>query len=186
MEADMNILEAILGAQNGGATREIGQQFGLGDDQVKSALEALVPALAAGFQRNMASQGGLESLLGALGSGRHQRYMEDPQAIASPDAIADGNGILGHVFGSKDVSRQVAARAAAKTGIGEGILKQMLPIVAAMMMGSMSKRASQPSMPGTAPGGDLLNMLAPMLDANRDGSVVDDVMGILGRMFTRR
>jgi hypothetical protein len=183
----MNILETILSAQNGGATRQIGQQFGLGDDQVQSALSALVPALSAGFQRNMTSEGGLESLLGALGGGQHQRYVEDPNALTSAETIADGNGILGHVFGSKDVSRQVAARAAAKTGIGEGILKQMLPIVAAMMMGSMSKRASQPSMPGAAaPGGDLLNMLAPMLDADRDGSVVDDVMGMVGKLFTRR
>jgi hypothetical protein len=81
----------------------------------------------------------------------------------------------------------VAARASAQTGIGEGILKKMLPVVAAMMMGSMSKRASQPSMPGGAgAGADLLNMLAPMLDANRDGSVVDDVMGMVGKLFTRR
>ena len=35
-------------------------------------------------------------------------------------------------------------------------------------------------------GGDLLNMLAPMLDANRDGSVVDDVLGMVGKLFTRR
>lgn len=183
----MNILEAILSAQGGGATRQLGQQFGLGDDQVQSALSALVPALASGFQRNMTGEGGLESLLGALGGGRHQRYVDDAGALAAPETVADGNGILGHVFGSKEVSRRVAARAAAQTGIGEGILKQMLPIVAAMMMGSMSKRASQPSMPGaSAPGGDLLNMLAPMLDANRDGSVMDDVMGMVGKLFTRR
>ena len=182
----MNILEAILSAQNGGAARQIGQQFGLADDQVQSALSALVPALASGFQRNMASEGGLESLLGALGGGQHQRYVDEAAALTSPETIADGNGILGHVFGSKDVSRQVAARAAAKTGIGEGILKQMLPIVAAMMMGSMSKRASQPSMPGKGAGGDLLGMLAPMLDANRDGSVVDDVMGMVGKLFSPR
>jgi hypothetical protein len=183
----MNILEAILNAQGGGAARQIGQQFGLGDDQVQSALAALVPALAGGFKRNMASEGGLESLLGALGGGRHQRYLDDPGTLASPETITDGNGILGHVFGSKEVSRQVAARASAQTGIGEGILKKMLPVVAAMMMGSMSKRASQPSMPGGAgAGADLLNMLAPMLDANRDGSVVDDVMGMVGKLFTRR
>ena len=30
--------------------------------------------------------------------------------------------------------------------------------------------------------GSLLGMLTPMLDSNRDGSIVDDVMGMLGRM----
>ena len=181
----MNILEVMLGAQNGGAARQIGQQFGLPDDQVQSALSALVPALASGFQKNMASQGGLEALLGALGGGGHQRYLDDPGSLASPETIADGNGILGHVLGSKDVSRQVAAQAAAQTGIGVGVLKQMLPIVAAMMMGSMSKQAAQAGH-GAGAGAGLLGMLAPLLDANRDGSVADDVLGMVGKLFSQR
>jgi hypothetical protein len=44
----MDILEAISGAQGGGAVQQLGQQFGLSNDQVSSALSALVPALAAG------------------------------------------------------------------------------------------------------------------------------------------
>jgi len=52
LEAAMNILETILAAQNGGAVKQMGQQLGLGDDQASSVLSALVPALAAGFQRN--------------------------------------------------------------------------------------------------------------------------------------
>jgi hypothetical protein len=181
----MNILEAILNAQNGGAARRMGERFGLDEQQVASAVSALVPALAGGFQRNMTSEGGLDALLGALGSGQHQRYVDDPETLAQPETISDGNGILGHVFGSKDVSRQVAARAAAQTGIGEGILKQMLPMVAAMMMGSMSKQRMQAATPATA-GSGLLGMLAPMLDSNRDGSIADDVMGMVGKMFTKR
>jgi hypothetical protein len=187
----MNILEAVLGTGDGGAVRQIGEQFGLDESQVTSAISALVPALAGGFQKNMSSEGGLEALLGALGSGRHQRYVEDPGSLLGADTIADGNGILGHVLGSKDVSRHVAARAATQTGIGEGILKKMLPIVAAMMMGSMSKHGMQgagaglPGLGGGA-GSGLLGMLAPMLDGNRDGSVVDDVMGMVGKMFGGR
>ena len=140
----MDMLESILNAQGGGATRQLGKQFGLDDSQVSSALSALVPALAAGFQRNMSSPQGLEGLISALGGGQHQRYLDDGSALSRAETIADGNGILGHVFGSKDVSRQVASRAAAQTGIGEGVLKSMLPIVAAMMMGTMSKQVSRP------------------------------------------
>ena len=73
----MNILEAMLAAQGGGATQQLGQQFGLNESQVSSAVSALVPALAAGFQRNMATPQGLESLVSALGGGQHQRYVED-------------------------------------------------------------------------------------------------------------
>lgn len=185
----MNILDAMHAAQGGRATEQLGRQFGLDESQVSAALSALVPALAAGVQQNMSSPQGLDGLLSALGGGQHQRYAEDASVLAQPDTIADGNGILGHILGSKDVSRQVASRASAQTGIGEGVLKSMLPVIAAMMMGTMSKQVTQPAgqQTGAVPsGGDtLFGMLAPMLDSNRDGSVVDDVVGMLGRLSGR-
>lgn len=183
----MDILGAMLAAQGGGAVNQLGQQFGLKPEQVNSALKALTPALAAGFQKNMSSQQGLDGLLSALAGGQHQRYIDDPTALTRPETIADGNGILGHVFGSKELSRQVASRAAAQTGIGEGVLKSMLPMVAAMMMGALSQKAGQPGpQQASASGGSLLSMLAPMLDSNRDGSAVDDVVGMVGRFFSGR
>ncbi len=166
----MNILETLINAQGGGSVRQMGRQFGLSEDQTAAALSALVPALASGFQRNLESPGGMESLAAALGTGRHERYLDDPSSIGDPSSIDDGNGILAHVLGAKEVSRHIASRAAAQTGIGEGILKQMLPLAAAMMMGSMSRQAH-----GTAPASvagsdtDFMAMLTPLLDQNRDG-----------------
>ena len=180
----MDILEAIRGAQGGGAVQQLGQQFGLNDDQVSSALSALVPALAAGFHNNMSSPQGLDGLLGALGGGQHERYVDDASALQEPSTVDDGNGILGHIFGSQDVSRQVATQASAQSGIGSDVLKGMLPVVAAMMMGTMSKKLNQPS--STNSGGDaLVGMLAPMLSSNKTGSVMDGVAGLVGRLFAR-
>jgi hypothetical protein len=74
--------------------------------------------------------------------------------------------------------------------VGPDILQQMLPVVAAMVMGSMSQRAgaatSQAGLGAGVPGGDLLGMLGPMLDADRDGSVMDDVAGMLGKFLGSR
>lgn len=182
----MNILDAIINAQGGAAVQQLGSQVGLGQAQTTAALGALVPALAAGFQRNMQGQGGLESLFAALASGNHAKYVDDPGALGHQQAITDGNGILGHVLGSKDVSRDVAARAAAQTGLSADVLKKLLPLAAAMMMGTFSKQsASSSSLPtgfGNA-GGGLMSMLAPMLDQNRDGSIMDDVSSMLGRFM---
>src|SRR4029077_2122758 len=108
----MNILDAVLASHGGGAASQLGQQFGLNDTQVSSALSALVPALATGFQQNMSSSQGVDGLLAALGGGEHQRYVDDASAVRPPDTVADGNNILGQGFGSKDVSREVASRAA--------------------------------------------------------------------------
>ena len=183
----MNILDAILSAQGGGAATEAGQTLGLSRDQTGAALSALVPALASGLQRNASLPGGLDSLVGALTSGGHSRYVDNPSSLRGEDAVSDGNAILGHILGSKDASRAVARQAAAQTGLGEEVLKRLLPMAATLVMGSLSKQQSgQGPVAAGAGGGGLLGMLTPLLDANRDGSVVDDVLGQAGKLFGGR
>lgn len=183
----MNVLEAILNAQGGGLAHQLGQQLGLDDRQTASALSAIVPALSAGLQRNASSPDGLSALLSALGSGRHTRYVEDPSQLGRAETVMDGNAILGHILGSKDVSRRVASRASAQTGVGEDVLKKMLPLAASVLMGTLAKQSSggAPSRADAAPpsGGGILDMLTPLLDQNRDGSIVDDVLGMAGRFL---
>jgi hypothetical protein len=184
----MNILEAVLHAQGGAAASEAGRAVGLSSDQTSAALAALVPALAAGLQCNASQPGGLEALAGALTRGSHARYVEDPSVLRNQDVVSDGNAILGHILGSKDVSRAVATRASAQTGIGEDVLKKLLPLAATLVMGSLAKRQAGAGLPaGAAAGGagGLLGMLTPLLDQNRDGSILDDVLGQAGKLFNR-
>jgi hypothetical protein len=76
-----------------------------------SALSALVAELSAGLRRNMQTSEGLGGLIAALSRGSHRRYIENPGVLENADAVAEGNGILGHVLGSKEASREVASRA---------------------------------------------------------------------------
>ena len=55
------------------------------------------------------------------------------------DATMAGNQILEQIFGSKDVSRGVANQAADLSGVGSAILKKMLPVIAAMIIGNLTK-----------------------------------------------
>ena len=180
----MNILDAIINAQSGAAVRQAGSQVGLAPEQTTTALAALVPALAAGFQRNMQSQGGLADLMSALASGNHGQYLDRPTSLGDQAAVADGNGILGHLLGSKDVSREVATRAAAQTGLSPDVLKRLLPLAATLMMAAFSKQSSNVSPAGLGgSGGGLASMLTPLLDQDRDGSIVDDVTSMIGRFM---
>ena len=183
----MNIFDSILNAGNGAAVRQLGSQLGLDEGQTSSALSALVPALSAGLRRNAQSPEGLSGLVSALSGGSHQQYINDPAALGRAETIADGNGILGHILGSKEVSRQVAARASEQTGLGSDVMKRMLPLVATLVMGAMSRQASADGGSALAGGGagGLLEMLGGGLDQNRDGSVVDDITGMLGRTLGR-
>jgi hypothetical protein len=183
----MNILERIMNAGDGAAVRQLGSQVGLDDAQTASALSALVPALSAGLQRNLQTPDGLSGLVAALSAGNHQRYVENPAVLAETRTVADGNGILGHIFGSKDVSRQVAAQAGAQTGLAPDVMKRMLPLVATLVMGTVSRQAQaggSSSLTGANAGG-LLDMLGGVLDSNKDGSALDDITGMIGRAFGR-
>jgi hypothetical protein len=184
----MNILDSIMNAGNGAAVRQLGSQLGLNETQAASALSALVPALSAGLRQNVQSPDGLSGLVSALSGGAHQRYIDDPAVLGDAGTVADGNGILSHVFGSKDVSRQVAARAGAQTGLGPEVMKRMLPLVATLVMGAMSRQTGargEASVAGGAGAGGLFEMLGGALDQNRDGSALDDILGTIGRTFGR-
>jgi hypothetical protein len=179
------LMEVLMNAAGGGAAQQVSQRFGLSEQQTASALGQLVPALMAGLQRNTSMEGGMDSLVGALGSGHHAEFLDNPQRLNDPATSQEGNAILGHIFGSKDVSRAVAARASAQTGIGADVLKQMLPLVATLVMGGLSKQAR--SAPSTgATGGGPGGSLSSLLDQNRDGSIADDVMGMFGRFIGGR
>jgi len=173
----MNLLEMLMSAGGNAAVGQLGSRFGLDENQTMAALQQLVPALGGGLQRNIAAEGGLDGLLGALSGGNHSQYIDNPELLGNDETTAEGNGILGHLLGSKQASREVAAQASEQTGIGADILKQMLPVVAGGFLGGQGAPA-QPE--------GLLGMLTPLLDSNRDGSVADDMLGMIGRYMRNR
>lgn len=138
------IFDMLTKAQNGNAIDMMAEQFGLSAKQTQDALEALTPAFSTGLKRNAAEPMGVAGFMQALASGNHAKYFEDMQSAFQPQGLNEGNGILGHLFGSKDVSRAVAEQAAKATGIGPDILKQMLPVIASTLMGAMYKQTTQP------------------------------------------
>ena len=184
----MSLLETLLDANGGAVVREMARDLGLEEEQAKSGLEQLVPALARGIQHNTSNPGGLESLLGALKSGGHQRYVDHPEELSKRDAVVDGNAILGHILGSKEVSRNVAGRAAHETGLDSGLLQKMLPMVAAAAMGSLGRQASAggalDALTGSSQNSSgIAGVLESFLDADRDGAVIDDVLGLAKKFF---
>ena len=182
----MNILNEILGAGNGQVLRQIAGQFGLDESDARNAINNLLPALSQGVKRNAQQQGGMDSLLSALERGNHGRYIDDPQALAEETATIDGNNILGHILGNKQNSREVASKAAESTGMDMGMLKQMLPVLAGIVMGTLNKQAPAARAQGGNEGSstdDLLGSLGSFLDMDNDGSIADDVLDFAKKMF---
>ncbi|WP_251358138.1 DUF937 domain-containing protein [Kangiella sp. TOML190] len=172
-----NLLEMVLGQQNSGAIGQIAKNFDLDMGDATKALGSLLPALQGGMQRNVKQQGGLESLLGTLNKNQNQQYVDQPELLGQPQAIDNGNSILGHIFGSKEVSRQVAQQASQQTGLDSSMLKKMLPMAASVLMGSLGKEQARQPMGGNQ------SMIEGLLDADGDGSMMDDLLGMAGKLF---
>lgn len=189
----MPLYDMMMNAQNGNAMRMMAQQFELSQAQVEQAVAALMPAFSTGLKRNVSSPADMSDFLAALAGGGHAQYFENMQKAFAPQGVEEGNGILGHLFGSKEVSRQVAKQAEAATGIGQEILKQMLPVIASMMMGGLFKQSTgqMQARPASAnPLGDLMSemmrqgMGGGKTERSSQASPMDNPLGqILQGMF---
>lgn len=185
-------------AQTGGL-QAMARELGISENQAATGASALLPAILGGFQRQATQPNGIEGLGGLLGNLGGGGLLDDVVS-PHPTNVGRGNELLGHIFGSKDVSRTVAADASAKTGLDPSLLKKMLPIVAMVAAGYMAKQrgagagAQSPSAGGGLAGilGGLLGGrgagpasrgggLGGLLDMNGDGNPLDDILRMTGR-----
>jgi len=179
----MNLMDLLKATGGGDSVGQLAKAVGLGSSDTSKLVESLAPALMRGLQKNAADDNGLAGLRSALETGGHDRYIDDPSLMGSEATRTDGNNILGHIFGSKDVSRNVAAAAAGDTGIDAGLIKKALPLLASLAMGAMSKKSSAgkdlgPSVQsgGLGPLGDLLGKVS-----GKGG--LDDLLGMARKFF---
>ena len=156
----MNLQDII--AQAGGL-ESIAAQVGITPQQAQSGIGALLPAVLGGFKKSAqgeaagagAGAGGLMDMLQGLGGGA----LLDNVLGQQPTDVNAGNNVLGQIFGSKDVSRVVAAHAATQTGLDSSVLKKLLPLVAMLAAGYMAKQAGSAQATGEGGLGGLLGGL---------------------------
>lgn len=189
----MGILDML---KQSGGIETMARELGVNESVAQAGAAALLPSILGGFKKTTQAQpGGLEGLgglLGQLGGGGLLDSVLAPQ----PTPVNQGNEILGQIFGSKEVSRTVAAGAEQQTGISGDLLKKMLPIVAMMVAGYMAKQGSSDSGNGGGLGGLIggllgggssassggLGGLASLLDLDGDGNPLDDIIGMAGKL----
>ena len=160
-------LIAIL--QQTGGISAIANQLGIPPAMAEAGASALLPAIVGGFSKQTEAPGGgaggLGSLIGMLGGLGGAGLAANVLGPETTD-VDKGNDVLGQIFGSKDVSRTVAAHASNQTGIDPALLKKMLPILAMLVAGYMAQAGGAQN--GEQSGGGIGGML---------GSVLGSVLG---------
>lgn len=181
-----------------GGVQSVARDLGIDESQAATGLEALLPAVLGGFKKQAQAQptglDGLAGMLGGLGGGG----LLDEVLAQRPTDTSRGNDVLGQIFGTRDVSRTVAQNAATQTGLDPALLKKMLPIVAMLVAGLLSKQGSAAQAPTGGTGaadilGGLLGSrpgqqggaagLGSLLDLDGDGNPLDDILGMAGKLL---
>jgi hypothetical protein len=170
-------------------------RVGIPPAQAESAVAALVPALSAGMANQAASGNtGLVNTLSGIAASM-------TGSAASDQAVAHGTDIVSQIFGSHDVTQAVTERAAATSGVSPGQLAALLPMVATLAASALGNGTGTVAAPasggiggmlggllgsltgGGATSGGAAGALLAMLDANKDGSPFDDILGMAGKFM---
>ncbi|HRP89117.1 MAG TPA: DUF937 domain-containing protein [Edaphocola sp.] len=193
----MNLSELLGGNVGNDIIGNIAQKFGLDQSQAASAVQAAIPMIMGGLGKNAQNEDGASSLFNALGS-HSPNVLDNIQGFFGGDSDAaqkDGAGILGHIFGNQveDVQNGVAK----SSGLSLAKVGPIIAMLAPLVMSYLSKQkqsnnvtqsgglgdllgsltgGTQASSGGL--GGGLIGMVTGFLDKNKDGSPLDDILGM--------
>lgn len=199
----MSILDTLIDQLDGEPARQIGNQLGLDPQQATGAIAAALPMLLGGLTRNSASPQGASSLLTALDRDHDGSVLDDLAGFLQQGTGGAGGGILGHVFGDRQSG--VADALGKVSGIDARSAGSLLAMLAPLVMGALGRAqrggdldaggltdllGRQRSAAPAGGSGSVLGGLAGMLDADRDGDLMDDLSslggGLLGRVLGKR
>ena len=199
----MSLLKMLMDAQGGQGMGQLAQKFGIDEAQLGGLAEMVAPAISGGAKRRAQQPGGLEAMLGQMMGEGQGRYLDEPVAAAEPEARQQGEQFLEQILGSRDASQQLGQAAAERSGVSPDVVSQVLPALAAMMQGGMQRQMPDQTLQGmmqgagqsSGGGGGLMGLiggllggnkgsgggldlgaLTQMLDADGDGSPLDDIL----------
>ena len=180
-----------------GKTLISGASQQLGQDKAKttSAMSAALPLILGAMKNNAKTPEGAAGLLSALNNEKHSGGILDNLGNIlggggiDDNVMKDGAGILGHVFGGKE--QNVASALSKSNGIDMGSAMNILKVAAPVLMGFLGKESKQQGVSDQNGIGNLLggmlggsgekeqSMITRLLDSDGDGSIIDDVAGML-------
>jgi hypothetical protein len=193
MASILDLLQSDLGKT---LIQGVSNQTNQPSDKTANLLSQAMPLILGAMQRNASTPQGAQELNNALNDPRHSggNVMDMLGGIfgdgpGSPQELEnDGAGILKHVLGAKQSGvEQVLSKS---SGMDAASVSQILKIAAPIIMGVIGKQKQ--AQPTEAAGiGDLLgsvlgqsgthdqSFIEKILDADGDGSIIDDVAGMV-------
>jgi hypothetical protein len=193
-----DILSLVKNQLGGDALSSISSQIGAAPQQTSGAINAALPTLVAALANNAAQPDGAQKLNLAIEKEHDGSLLDNLGGFLNNPALANGAGILEHIFGRK--RGKVEDGIAGGTGLNAGQIAMLLQILAPIVMAALGKAKNSRGLDsGGLAGmlqknkaaaqredGGLLGSLTSMLDADGDGSAANDLGRLAGGFFGKQ
>jgi len=152
-------------------TKQMSSNFNVDQGTVQKLIPQLAPLIIAGLKRQKDTQGGDERVDHILNKYGDSSVLNNIKDLVSNKAHAEQvdpnlGGLLGDAGGI-----QAAQALGKKMNIDAGTIMKMIPALAPLILGALSKKRDT--------GGKGISGIGALLDADGDGSILDDVAGFL-------
>lgn len=187
------LLDLLGGPMGKQLIQGVSEQTGQPADKTADVLGMAMPLLLGAMKKNASDPQGASGLMNALSS-KHSGSILDNlgglfQGGVNDSVLQDGAGILGHVLGNKQPVVENAL--SQKSGLDAGTVAQILKIAAPIVMGYLGRQKAQSNVSDASGLNTLLgsmlggqpkqnqSLITSLIDADGDGSVLDDVAGMV-------
>lgn len=152
-------------------TKQMSSNFNVDQGTVQKLIPQLAPLIIAGLKRQKDTRGGderVDHILNKYGDASVLNNIKDLVSNKAHAEQVDPNlgGLLGDAGGL-----QAAQALAKRMNIDAGTIMKMIPALAPLVLGALSKKRDT--------GGKGISGVGALLDADGDGSILDDVAGFL-------
>jgi hypothetical protein len=165
------------------------------DGAAQNGLAAAIPAIIAALGKNAQSKDGAAALHEAIAKDHDGSVIDNLDTYLQNPDLDDGDGILKHALGGQRDS--VQAGISQQTGLDMNTVGKLLQMAAPLVLGMLAKQQQQKNLSASDLSGlldderkaeaksnpDLMGMVSGLLDQNDDGSFVDDLTGMAGKLF---
>jgi len=191
----MSLVEQLAGQLSGPALEALAGQLGADQQTTSSAITAALPMIVGAMAKNASTEQGASALAGALERDHDGSILDNLGGFLGSTDNGAGAAILGHVFGGKQGA--VEQGVSQMSGMDSGMVSVLLQNLAPIVMGQLGRQQRQGGMDAGSIAGMLINerqqqsgtgstamdMITRMMDQDGDGSMLDDIGGMLGKLF---
>ncbi|MDP4223918.1 MAG: DUF937 domain-containing protein [Bacteroidota bacterium] len=166
-----NFIDEFMKSYGPEVTQHMSDHFGVDQGTVQKLIPQLAPLILGGLKRQKDDQGGdarVDHILNKYGDQSVLDNIKDLVSSKASDATADAN--LGGLLGSGG-GVQAAQVLGKSMNIDPSKIMRMIPALAPLLLGALSRKRDT--------GGAGISGVGSLLDADGDGSIIDDVAGFL-------